>query len=502
MLANLHTDAQHWTRLPMARLTDTRDQTATAQPGTAGPATGEMRISPVDFSHELICALSPELIVTEASPSAQRVLGWTADQLLGRRIDDFCHSADLAGLLTALESVRESGNEAQATVRMRSANDRWRWCEIYLQAGPDQSLWCAIQDVSRFKRIEQAIERVAREWRSTFDAVDDAIVMLDGAGTILRVNRSALGLLDCEFVDLVGKRLQTLAARLGLDEEQTRLLGQPDHRRERKVLEFQSGERWLRAALDPITGDMNRVDGAVLILSDITAEKRAEIELRQSLSEVRELSAALRRAREEERRTVARQVHDELGHALTALKMGVLWLRPRLSQSDSEACERVTELGELVDQTIASMRALVSRLRPPVLDDLGLDAALEWLLGEFARNSGIDVESDLAALPPRLRGDAATALFHVVQEALTNVARHANASRVTVSAHRIDHQRISLCVEDDGRGFDPESSGSRRGTGLIGIAERVHELGGEHDIESVPGGGTRVRVTVPVEVWS
>jgi PAS domain S-box-containing protein len=359
---------------------------------------------------------------------------------------------------------------------------------------------CSLLDVTRFKRIELAIERVAREWRSTFDATHDAILMLDAQGSVMRVNRATLELFSCEFQDLVGKPLESLVRdRLKLEDAFGMAKVWQERAQVRQDAELPERSIWVRSTLDPILLPGGALGGAVLFLTDITAEKGAELRLRKTLDEVRRLSSRLRDYRDQERRSIAREVHDELGHALTALKMGVAWLSKRLPEADPDALTRAAELSALIDQTVAATRRLVSRLRPPVLDDLGLDAALEWLLSDFQRNSGLAVEAELSAMPHRLRGDGATGLFHIVQEALTNVLRHAQASRVAVRWAALDDGRFRISIDDDGCGFDREARDYVSGYGLLGISERVHDLGGEYWISSEPGEGTRIDVTVPAE---
>lgn len=454
-----------------------------------------------EASRELVCRLGPELTVLYASPSAQRVVGRPSEELVGSRLDDFGHADDLAALISAFSLARDSDEETSVVCRFRTADDTWRWVEIFFRSSGSAGLRCIIRDVSRFKRIEQAIERVAREWRSTFDAANDAILMLDAEQRILRVNKATLDLFGGGFPDLVGQPLaEVVRERLGLDGAFGLERAWRDACQVRLEVELPWRSRWLRSSLDPIYSPLGGFGGAVLFLTDITAEKRAELRLRKSLAEVRRLSSRLQDYRELERRSIARAVHDELGHALTAMKMGVAWLRKRIPESDPVACERVRELSDLVDQTVAATRRLVSRLRPPVLDDLGLDAALEWLIGEFRRHNEIVVEAKLETMPPRLCGAGATALFHVVQESLTNVARHARASRVDVRWEVLEAGRARLTIADDGCGFDREATDFVAGFGLLGITERIHDLGGEYDIISAPGKGTKLIITVPLEV--
>jgi len=452
-----------------------------------------------EAAHEMICRLDAGLAILYASPATRRVTGYAPEHLVGARLDDFGHPDDLAALLSSFALAQESGDEASTMFRFRTAEGGWRWCEAFLGVAED-GIRATIRDVEKYKRIEKAIERVAREWRTTFDAAHDAILMLDREGRVVRVNRSTLEIFDCEFQDLVGNPLNRLVnERLKLDDPFGLTEVWQQQQQVRRDVELEARSIWLRSTLDPIMMADGEFSGAVLFLANITAEKQAEIKLRRSLDEVRQLSIRLQDYREQERRSIARELHDELGHALTALKMDIAWLSKRLPETDDAALERGREVAASVDRTVAATRRIVSRLRPPILDDLGLDAALEWLLADFQRHSGLKVDADIESMPERLRGETATALFHVVQEALTNVSRHADASSVKVSWDPADETMWRLRVEDDGKGFDRHDEDGRARFGLIGISERVHAFGGEFEIESRPDRGTRLEVLVPSE---
>jgi PAS domain S-box-containing protein len=244
-------------------------------------------------------------------------------------------------------------------------------------------------------------------------------------------------------------------------------------------------------------------DGTVRVVGiniDITERKLTEIALRASREQLRALSARLQAALEEERTRIAREIHDGLGQALTALKMDLSWLRARLERSRSAATrhlhKRTEAMMQLVDATVQGVRRTATDLRPVVLDDLGLQAAVEWQAREFEARTGIRCEvavETAVACPDR---DVATALFRIAQEALTNVARHARANRVCVTLAS-DADGLRLAVADDGRGItEAEHSGSRS-LGLLGMRERARLFGGRIDIAGSPDGGTTITAVIP-----
>ncbi len=219
--------------------------------------------------------------------------------------------------------------------------------------------------------------------------------------------------------------------------------------------------------------------------------------LEESEARLRELAAFLQTVREEERTRIARELHDELGQALTALRFDLGWLRGKCGSDDrlgSPAAERVGAALGVVEQSIVSLRRISEDLRPAMLDSLGLAAALEHHVAQFTQRTGVPCDLRMNREEFDLEGALATAVFRIVQEALTNVARHASASQVEV---RIDEQDdgIRLVVHDNGQGFDVASRTSR--FGLLGIRERVTMLGGRLEIDSVPGQGTRIEGWLP-----
>jgi PAS domain S-box-containing protein len=235
-----------------------------------------------------------------------------------------------------------------------------------------------------------------------------------------------------------------------------------------------------------------------VILRDITLRKQAEDALLASQRELRELSARVLEAREEEKTRIARELHDELGQLLTALKMDLAWLRERLPVAD-EVGAKAAEMGALLDRTVTATRRISADLRPLMLDDLGLADAAAWLVEDFGKRSGIACQTELAASDDLqdLPNTVATAVYRAIQESLTNIARHSGAKSAWVSLAVRDGW-IHVEVEDDGRGFAAEDFAKPRSLGLKGMRERIAYLGGSLEITRAPRGGTRLRVQVPM----
>jgi two-component system, NarL family, sensor histidine kinase UhpB len=234
-----------------------------------------------------------------------------------------------------------------------------------------------------------------------------------------------------------------------------------------------------------------------VILRDITERKRAERELRESREQLRQLSASLLAVREEEKARIARELHDELGQALTGIKMDLAQLAVRLTPEQPGAIDRVNAMSVLIESTVASVRRLATELRPLMLDDLGLVPTIEWLVGDFSKRTGIAVQLSLPDSDLETHPELSTALFRVLQESLTNVARHARASHVRVELTCSDID-VRLTVRDDGVGISARAENAPRSFGLLGMRERAAILGGTLSVDSSPSAGTSISMVVPL----
>jgi signal transduction histidine kinase len=229
---------------------------------------------------------------------------------------------------------------------------------------------------------------------------------------------------------------------------------------------------------------------------EIAERKGVEEALRQSQATLRELAAYQERIREDERKRIAREIHDDLGQNLLALRLDMSMLHARTGNSHPRLKSKVGAALDHLDTTMKSIRAIMNNLRPAVLD-LGLHAAIEWQVHEFRRLSGIDCALSMNGQEPELDDQQATAVFRVLQESLTNIRRHARASNVRIELAAHDG-RLSLAVQDNGVGMHPNERRKTHRFGLVGMAERVAMLDGELRIESVPGQGTVLSLSIPI----
>ncbi|TCS36063.1 PAS domain S-box-containing protein [Paucimonas lemoignei] len=230
---------------------------------------------------------------------------------------------------------------------------------------------------------------------------------------------------------------------------------------------------------------------------DVTEARLREQEIARSQERLRELSQHLLTVREEQRSKIARELHDVLGGTLTALKMDIGWLKKNTTETRLAA--RAETMMELVRDAIDTVRKISAELRPGVLDNLGLFDAIEWEAERFRARMGIECKLALQSLPVEIEDAAATAIFRIFQESLTNIARHAQATRVEIAAGHVDGTLL-LSVQDNGQGFDMKAAGDSKSYGLIGMAERARQFGATLDIASEPGQGARVLLRYPLAV--
>lgn len=267
--------------------------------------------------------------------------------------------------------------------------------------------------------------------------------------------------------------------------------------------EFAGQLRDGRVQTTSISAEVINVGGEACLLAvatDITDRKEAEEKARRSRAELRALAGRLLLVREEERTRIAREIHDELGQALTGLKIDLAWLKRRV-EDRPEVSEWVQSMVARIDGTMDSVRRIATDLRPSVLDHLGLVAAIEWQAQEFERRTGVTATVRVETSEAPIDDVRATAVFRMLQETLTNVARHAGASRVdvTFTVGRID---LALEVRDDGRGITPAELAGGRSLGLVGLRERAIACGGTLAIQGTPGRGTRVAIRLPLQGYS
>lgn len=346
-------------------------------------------------------------------------------------------------------------------------------------------------------------EEKRRENETAFAAMAEGAMITDADGTILWINDAFCRIYGYERDEIIGQNPRLLKSGRHAPDFYRKLwdtLTTQGHWRGEVWNRRKNGEIFPEElSIQALRDDLGNTLRYISIFSDITERKRNEAELQQhqqrleeSEKRLRELAGFLQTVREEERTRIARELHDELGQALTALRFDLGWLRGKCSSNDSlgnPAAERVGAALGVVEQSIISLRRISEDLRPAMLDSLGLAAALEHHVAQFTQRSGIPCHLQMNREEFELEGNLATTVFRIVQEALTNVARHAEASEVSIVIDETE-DGIHLRVTDDGKGFAVTKG--KKTFGVLGMRERAAMLGGTLDIDSQPGQGTRI----------
>jgi PAS domain S-box-containing protein len=336
-------------------------------------------------------------------------------------------------------------------------------------------------------------------FRDVVHFAPDAFILADTDGKIVQINVQAEKLFGYSRQELAGLPVEVLIPphlRGGHERYRDGYIKQPHSQRMGagvRCLRKDGSEFPAEINLSPLQTNRGRLMMAVV--RDVTERKQAEMELGESRQRLRELAAQNEVAREGERKHIAREVHDELGQVLTALRMDLSLLGMQSGAQDAALLGKVQDMKGLVDRAILGVRNVAGNLRPAALD-MGLVAAIEWLRDEFTRHTGTPCVFHVGQQGIELDETRSVVVFRIVQESLTNITRYAQASRVDIGIEQLDHA-LWLEVGDNGVGFDPMQVAKKKSYGLLGMHERAIALGGMVKISSTPGQGTRVEVTIP-----
>ena len=357
------------------------------------------------------------------------------------------------------------------------------------------------RDVKERRREQEA----TAEQAALIELAQDSVSVIDMDGTISYWSRGAEMMLGYSKSQAIGKNSHDLLRTefpTTLDQINAELMRE-GHWEGDLIKTAQDGRRIVVAGRWALQrGKRGQQTRILEIISDITERKRGEESLVLQKEHLRALAERLQLTREEDRKRVARDLHDQIGQILTAIKMDMTWMTRHLPESESMVLARLNESIQMINDGVKSVRAICSGLRPGVLDDLGLAAAIEWQSSEFASRNDIICQVNVPPVDLHMDGDRATAAFRIFQECLTNVIRHAQAKSVRVSLCQED-ENILLVVQDDGVGFcESNLSNSLGSLGLLGMKERAQFCGGDVQISSSPGNGTTVTVRVPVDTPS
>lgn len=448
---------------------------------------------------------------TLRSPHYQKMLGYSEGEIPETREGwlRLIHPDDRQRVHRDNRACVEGEVDAFSTeLRLRCKDGSWKWVLNRGMAvsrdanGRALRVLGTITDITGHRQAQQQLHESEARLNAIIGSAMDAIITVDRRQNIVLFNAAAEKIFRCPAHEAIGRPLdrfipERFRAAHRAHIERFGATGVTMRRMGAELALYglrMDGEEF------PIDASISQIEVGgekylTVILRDITERQRAREALERSHRELRELYAAMHEVREAERTRIARELHDELAQWLTALKMDVSWIASRLPADQARLREKTEKMKGVVDATVAAVRRIAADLRPAMIDDLGLIPAIEHLLHEFSQRSGIVVSFDTAVDGTDFRDPLATAVYRMVQEALTNVARHAAATRVEVRI-ACEDEKLTVRVRDNGRGIDPAMPRKEKSFGLLGIHERARTLGGEARFYRAAEGGTVVEIVI------
>ena len=484
----------------------------------------------IEHANEII-AVAQDGKVRFINPQIEKIIGYSPEEVIDKDFLKFIHPEDREMVKKQFQR-RIRGNAAPQSYNVRvihrSRDIRWLRVNAVIITWEDKPATLAfLSDITELKQTEEALVESEKEYKSLYsmvrlmcDNVPDLIWAKDLKKRFIFANKAICEkLLNAKDTDEpIGKTDMYFANRernVYPDNSDYHSFGEICRDSDSIVMKSKKPERFdefgnvkgkfifLDVYKAPFWDERGKMIGTVGCGRVVTKEKKLEEERKQFEKELiksrevlRNLFANLQSVREEERTRISREIHDELGQALTALKMDLYWLNNKLPPDQKQLLKKTKSMLKLMDKTIQQVKKISSELRPGLLDDLGLVAAIEWQAGEFEDHTGINCKVSVKPEDIVIDPEKATAVFRIFQETLTNVARHAKATQVRVDLKE-QNGDIVLMVKDNGIGIAKEQISNTKSLGLVGIKERVHSFKGDVKINGIPGKGTTLTVRIP-----
>lgn len=457
----------------------------------------------MEFAPDAIILTDPDGRIVQINARTEELFGWPRSELQGQPVErlmpqalrarheghrrDFARGAGTLRMASGAACLRRDGGEFFGDISLTT-----------LQTPQGPLLMAVVRDVTERKRQEERLVEAARYARSLIETSIDPLILIDMQGRIQDANEAA-----CRITGLPREELIGSDAASKFTEPERLKPGFKQVMAEGQAIDYLLTIRHASGRLTDVLcnarayrNEHGEVVGIFATAHDVTESRRIQEEVSTSRQRLRDMAAQSEAMREYERKSIAREVHDELGQVLTALRMDLTFLDLRFGAEAPELQAKFRDMRGLVDRAIQGVRNVATNLRPSALD-MGLIPAIEWVCGEFTRHTGIPCAVLVEGQGLELPEARAIGLFRIVQESLTNVTRYAQAQRVQVTL-RGQEETLTLQVQDDGLGFDPEAARRRNAFGLLGMQERALALGGTLQVHSARGQGTTIRVTVPL----
>ena len=469
-----------------------------------------------DSNPDAIVITNREGLIERANTRVESLFGYRSDELMSQPIEVLLPARFRARHLKHRAGYIANPHTHPMTVGLNLYGKRKDGSEFPVdillspfQVQESRLVISIVRDITERKQAEEALRNSEEQYRLVVNNIDEVIYSLWTSGDPLKAtvafvsNRSLqiLGYTPEEFQENPGLwatliHPEDLEAVVALARQAYQ--AKQDVRRVYRMKHKRTGEYiWIEDKAHLLFDEQRNIISVSGSARDITERKQAEEEVERSREQLRALTARLQEAREGERTRIAREIHDELGQALTGLKMDLSWCSNKMATDQSPLLDKANSMIGLVDTTIRTVRRIATELRPGILDDLGLVPAIEWQAQEFEKRSGIKCVLTTGNEDIALDGARTTAVFRIFQESLTNVARHSGATHVNVHLEKNDGH-LTLEISDNGKGISQRERLGKKSLGLLGMKERALIIGGELTMTGIEGKGTTVRVTIPV----
>jgi len=450
-------------------------------------------------------AIKPDGKFIEVNPAFVKILGYkNRDDMLATRILNIYQIPE--DRKKFIEKLSRDGFVRNEDLKLKKKDGSPIICSVSAvtikdKKGKAKYYDGIIENITKRKLAEEAMRKSEMTYRALFESGNDPVILYSLNGTVVSANQEAAETLGYNVEELIGMSYKDIIASSEIKDAGNKLKSLQEGKTflpyERTVYKKNGTEFPSEVNLSLVQDENNKPVFLQSIFRDITERKQAEEELLTSREQLRNLAAHLQAVREGERTSIAREIHDDLGQSLTALKMDLSLLGTKLPKDQKSLLKKTKSMSKLIDSTIQTVQRISAELRPGVLDDIGLTAALEWQGGEFQKRTGIKCELTVDPEDIFLDKDCSTAIFRIFQETLTNVARHSKAKWVKVNLKK-KARRLELKIRDNGRGITEEQISNSKSFGLIGIRERIQFIGGEVEIKGIQNRGTTLKAWIPL----
>ncbi len=451
---------------------------------------------------------TPDGKIISCNEAFAKILGYEdAAKLLNHSAKEFYFSNDDREEFVQLLFANKELNNAQIKLKHKNGSAVYCLENSMIKRDPvtgAELIEGVLLDITSRVKADELLKTSEKKFRDLLDSTPDAMIIADENGKIVMLNKQAISLFGYKKDEITGKPVQLIVPE-GLGSATVI----PGHKRPKgrgrnqaiSILEISArnkeGQMFpAEISLSPLITEEGLLLSAAI--RDISSRKKAEKELEESYRAIRELTDHLQNIREEERAHIAREIHDELGQQLTVMMMDVSWISRKIGAENTVVSKKLQELISLLDGMVKSVRRISTELRPSVLDDLGLLAAMEVHLKDFGKRSGIKTNQQFPATEPLMSDAVKNGLYRIFQESLTNVARHSRAKAVSVKL-KASASHILLIINDDGVGFDEELAASKKTLGVLGMKERAAAMNGSYTITGKSGMGTTIEVEIPLK---